>query len=241
VASRWLRSRGLDPATCAPLCRVLESSWPAWARSGEPPTPWIGKGYRLLLPVYDAMGELRSLRARAIRTDARPKELPPLGCRAAGYVFANRAAREALLSMAKCPRDFLIVEGTPDYMTWASRLPAAIDSTRPLGWAVIGLPGSGAWTRELADRIQDGSTVVIRTDPDDAGDRYAAIITDHLAGRCRVLCTDIAGRAARRAACASAAREGRPPGSGVRGRDENDLLRGGMLPADPRVGASAPP
>lgn len=229
VAARWLRSRGLDPVACAPLCRVITVGWPRWARSAK--GPWVSGPFRLLLPVYDARGALRSVRARRI-DDARPKEIPPLGCRASGYVFSNRVAVEMLRREAdEGPACVLITEGTPDYLTWATRL-------RGAPWAVLGLPGSGAWSPFLADRIPDGSEVVIRTDPDDAGDRYAGMIAGALGERCRVLVTDAGGRAARRAACAVAQREDRPPCSGSRGRDDNELLMAGELPMDPHDGAS---
>lgn len=220
-ARRWLHARGLDPLACSGLCRVIMSAWPSWARAGSPPRPWSASAYRLIVPVYDALGALRSLRARRVKGSSGPKELPPLGCRAAGYVYANRHAVAMLRGVpSTC---VLVVEGTPDYLTWSSRC----------RWPVIGLPGSGAWSRELADKIPDGAEVVVRTDPDDAGDRYAAIVAQHLADRCRVLVSDAAGRARRRALCVG----GR--GSGLRGEDENDRLRAGTLPADPREGCEA--
>lgn len=237
-AAAWLRSRGLDPAACDGLARVLYASWPAWARyQGR---TWLSQGYRLLLPVYDAAGALRSVRARQVtRGGEGPKSLPPTDHRSAGYVLANRGAVEMLRAgPGGAPARVVVAEGEPDYLTWASRL-------RSSSWAVLGLPGSGAWTRELADRIPSGSEVVIRTDPDAAGDRYAARIIEDLGGRCAVRVSHAEARRERGACgCRGCVLHGwrwstpcgRPQ---MRGEDDNALLMRGALPADPCEGTEA--
>jgi len=237
-AAAWLRSRGLDPAACDGLARVLYASWPAWARyQGR---TWLSQGYRLLLPVYDAAGALRSVRARQVtRGGEGPKSLPPSGHSTAGLVLANRGAVEMLRAgPGGAPARVVVAEGEPDYLTWASRLPAG-------AWAVLGLPGSGAWTADLAARIPAGSDVVIRTDPDAAGDRYAERIVEDLAGRCAVRVSHAASRRAR-AACGCRGcvlhgwRWSTPCGRDLsKGEDDNALLIRGALPADPREGTEA--
>lgn len=230
----WLRSRALDPAACLPLSRALRGPGPVWARyQGR---AWIELGNRLVLPVYDAAGALRSVRARLVTGGETPKSLPPCRHSTAGLVLANRGAVEMLRAGPEGPRArVLVTEGEPDYLTWASRLPAG-------AWAVLGLPGSGAWTADLAARIPAGSEVVIRTDPDAAGDRYAERIVEDLAGRCAVRVSHAASRRAR-AACGCrgcvlhgwrwSTPCGRPQ---MRGEDDNALLMRGALPADPREG-----
>jgi ABC-type ATPase involved in cell division len=46
---------------------------------------------------------------------------------------------------------------------------------------------SGSWNQAIADRIPDGSTVVIATHDDDAGDRYENKIIETLTGRVTLL------------------------------------------------------
>jgi len=75
----------------------------------------------------------------------------------------------------------VVAEGETDFLTWATRYgDAAEDAPGVLGlWA-------GSWTAEIAARIPDGARVVVRTDPDDAGDRYAARVWRELAARCKL-------------------------------------------------------
>jgi 5S rRNA maturation endonuclease (ribonuclease M5) len=215
--SAWLRSRAIDPAAVDAYgpARALPVGIdvPRWARyRGDAPEarPWNAIGYRCIVPLYDAAGELRSVRARQVGTprgDA-PKALPPVGYGLRGLVMGCPLG-SLLLALGAWPwwaeRRVVVVEGEPDFLTWAARGEGA----RTL--AVLGLPGAGTWTVELADRIPDGSTVIIRTDPDDAGDRYATEIATTLRGRCTVLESDVEGRAERRGAAAQreAERRGR--------------------------------
>ncbi len=208
ATAAWLTGRGLDPAAVdlRGLARALPSAavLPRWARyqgSRPSPLPWTTLGYRLLLPVYDAEGTLTSLRARRIEGSGEgdPKTAPPSGYAAGGLVMLDPLARLVLQTGGwpwTSPRRLLLVaEGEPDFLTWATQ-----GGTGVLVDAVVGLGGSGAWTRTLAERIPNGSTVVIWTDADDAGDRYAEMIAASLAGRCTVRESDVEGRTARRAA-----------------------------------------
>jgi hypothetical protein len=104
----------------------------------------------------------------------------------------------------------VISEGEPDFLTWASR------GTGARTLAVLGIAGAGTWTKEIADRIPDGSTAIVRTDQDDAGDRYAEQITASLWGRCAVLESDPEARRARRATRPEREREARKPGASAR-------------------------
>jgi hypothetical protein len=91
-------------------------------------------------------------------------------------------------------RQVVICEGEPDFLTWATHEPI------PRTVAVLGIGGAGQWSDEIADRIPDDSTVVLRTHRDDAGDAYALEIAASLRGRCNVLESDAKGREARRQA-----------------------------------------
>jgi DNA primase len=46
-------------------------------------------------------------------------------------------------------------------------------------WCVLGIV-SGSWTDELAQRVPAGTRVLIRTDADAAGDKYARRIAETL-------------------------------------------------------------
>jgi len=125
---------------------------------------------------------------RAIRIEGdedSPKRLPPAGHRAAGLVLADPLARLVLAGEARAswpakPR-IIVCEGEPDFLTWASRFSDA-DEAAP---AVLGVL-SGAWTLDHAAKIPDGGHVLIDTDHDQAGDKYAAAVASSLEARCTV-------------------------------------------------------
>jgi hypothetical protein len=214
----WLRSRAVDPALVdrLGLARALPvgctgSRWASYRGEAASPAPWAALGYRVIVPMYDAAGELRSMRARYIGPprDDLPKALPPSGHGCKGLAMACPLG-SVMLAVAGWPwwaeRRVVITEGEPDFLTWATR------GDIPRTLAVLGVGGSGQWTEALADRIPDDSIVIIRTDPDDAGDAYAAEIVATLRGRCRARESDAEGRAQRRRTKAErdAARRARP-------------------------------
>ena len=156
------------------------------------------------------------MRVRAVipgEADA-PKALPASGYTSKGVVMADPLA-SMMLALGAWPehaeRRVVITEGEPDFLTWASR------GVGQRTLAVLGLGGSGQWTEAIAARIPDGSTVILRTDPDDAGDRYAEEIAASLLNRCKVLESDPEGRRARRAARAAreAEKATRQPGENL--------------------------
>jgi len=204
AVAAWLRSRAVDPVLVdlLGLARALPAGvtgprWASYRGEAAAPAPWAALGYRVLVPMYDAAGELRSIRARHIgpARDDLPKALPPSGHGCKGLAMACPLG-SLMLAVAGWPwwaeRRVLITEGEPDLLTWATR------GDIPRRLAVLGVGGSGQWTEALADRIPDGSIVIIRTDPDDAGDAYAAEIVETLRGRCRAYESDPQGRAQRR-------------------------------------------
>ncbi len=180
-----LKGRGLDPAriTALDLARALphDMSVPNALRVGQ--RSWTDLYLRLILPTYGPSGALVAVRGRRIRTDpssGHAKELAPrLGAGSAkGHLFANPPARKLLELGTYNPLagPVVVVEGSPDFLTWATRRPDL---------PVLGL-WSGAWTPQLAARIPSGTTVVIRTHHDEKGDEYARVVHRSLHPRCPV-------------------------------------------------------
>jgi hypothetical protein len=135
----------------------------------------------VIVPVVDARGVMRSVRAIRVKEAETPKRLPPCGHRAAGLVLANGGARRMLaeqLGDLPSPLRIVIVEGEPDYLTWATRFSDA-DEDAPVVLGVV----SGSWTPEIATRIPWRARVVVWTHRDVAGDRYAANIAATLSAR----------------------------------------------------------
>lgn len=194
--AEWLRAqRGLDPAAiaAADLARALPGNAPlrAWSMFGG--RAWTDLGHRLVVPLVDAGGRVRSLIARfagakpgklKIRGELVevPKSLPPRQFARKGLVMANGRARR-MLERGAFDGDALdagrvvITEGEMDFLTW---------STEPLDAepTVLGIV-QGSWTADAAARIPDGATVLIATDLDADGDKYAATVTASLTGRAR--------------------------------------------------------
>jgi hypothetical protein len=165
------------------LARVLvrgAADHVAWAR------PFGG---RLLIPTYDAQGDVASFKARAIRAEQQPKELSPASqfTENAGAVFACPRARW-MLRAGEGSADYVrsnglvIVEGAPRWLAWATRFELDADDAPP----VIGI-FSGAWRPAFARRVPKGTRVLVVTDADDAGDRYFEAVRASLATHAHVV------------------------------------------------------
>lgn len=193
--SAYLRGRGLDPAAIEDLdlARALPAPprAPEWARCGR--AVWARSGHRLITPLFGATGELESVRARAVVAGAEKKALAPAGYQVGGLVFACPLARLMLAGAdlgdgtpaAELVRGvgLVVVEGDPDYWSWASRYGAGTSLERAP--AVVGVE-SGAWTDAIAARVPDGARVIVRTHLDEGGEKYAQKVAAALAGRCEV-------------------------------------------------------
>jgi len=187
----WLRDRALDPVRIedGDLARAIPTDLvvPRWARFQR--RPWPAQGYRCVVPMFDHGGLLRSVRARSVTVGDGPKALPPSGHSVAGLVMADLLGR-TILRTGRRPElwpDFvrlriIVTEGEPDFLTWATAFSEA-DLTAP---AVLGVV-AGSWTPDIADRIPDGSRVIVRTDHDAVGEKYACEIRETLGSRCLVL------------------------------------------------------
>lgn len=179
----WLASRGVDAnrVELSDLARALpaDATLPRWA-SWRGPMPrsrsWIELGHRVLFPMRDPTGAIRSVRAGRMGEGESPKRLPPSGCRASGLVMADEMAT-AMLVGSRIPKRVVITEGEPDFLAMATSRQVEVTG-------VIGIV-SGSWTPEFALRFPEGCgiEVIIWTDRDAAGDRYAAEIAPWLVQR----------------------------------------------------------
>jgi Toprim-like len=181
----YLRSRGVDVTVVdlRNLARVLSpsASLPTWARLRG---AWTATGHRVLVPLTDAQGAMRSLLGRSITPSGdAPKSVAPTGHARGGLVMACpvacRMLREPEVARAWV-RDaelrVVIAEGEVDFLVAASLYGDTHDA------ACVGI-FSGSWTAEHASRTPDGAVVVVATDHDPEGERYAAQIVDTFAGR----------------------------------------------------------
>lgn len=178
--SAYLESRRIDACAVAELdlARALPrgAELPAWGTFGG--RPWSATGHRLLVPLCDARGVRRSLLARRVVDADSPKSVSPKDHTRSGLLMADSAARD-LLARAAWPSwwpvrhraRLWVCEGEIDFLLAASLVSDAAE----LPPATVGIY-SGSWTPEMAARIPRGTEVVIATDPDAAGDKYAADI-----------------------------------------------------------------
>jgi len=181
----WLRSKRIDPVAVADadLARAipLGAALPSWAALRA--SSWADAGYRLVAPIVDAGGTVRSLRVRNV-LGGEPKSLAPRGYQSARLLFACNLTRQLLAAgtapewwLSRCGR-IEICEGEKKFLQRTTRFSDA-DECVP---AVIGIE-SGAWTGAFAARIPTGCTVFVATDPNGAGASYATKIVTSLHAR----------------------------------------------------------
>lgn len=187
----WFRdTRQIDPAKLigAIDLRYLRAApdrqsvpWAGFERDDGSFVSWFQRGFRILFPLYDAQGRLRSVIARRTRGTEGPKSVPPTQRSRTGFVLADINGQRLLAGELHVERgvrlDVVIAEGEADVCCWAIA-PAEDGAQR----AVLGVT-SGAWTSEIAARIPAGARVVIATDLDEPGDKYATQILRTLASR----------------------------------------------------------
>jgi hypothetical protein len=175
VAS-YLRARSLNPDVIdgRELARALpeRAALPRWAVCAG--GSWRTVGYKLVIPMFDANGEMRSVRVARVVDGDGPKRRPPFGHKASELVMVDLFGRAMLRSEFK-PYRVVIVEGEPDFLSRASVMNDAHGCT-------LGVV-SGSWTPAFAARIPLAGRVALRTDVDEAGDRYAAEIEASLKRR----------------------------------------------------------
>lgn len=178
AVKRILEQRGLEPREVDnyELAKAITSKqWlPQWATYQG--NTWRFSGHRLVVPVYDHDGIMRSVRAWDVEGKAEAKRLPPAGHKATGLAMGNSRA-VSLLSKKQGPCRIIVTEGEPDFLSASSK------------WFYIPVMGliSGTWSADFAAKIPLGSEVVVMTHHDKAGDKYAEIVKSTVKNRAVVL------------------------------------------------------
>jgi hypothetical protein len=185
----WFCYRYHSPSVCErielwDLARAVPAdlALPGWARSHC--GPWNRTGHRILFRLWDHTGQAVSLRARCVDPRGTPKSLAPSGFSVKGLVLADPLGVQLLSGVAPDwwePHEIIISEGEVDWATWASQQP----DVDPQGPACFGAT-AGSWSQDLADRMPDGATIVLRVHHDLPGRHYAEQIARTLRGRCRL-------------------------------------------------------
>jgi len=162
--------------------RVLpwDATCPAWAHCGE--RAWADSGHRLIVPLYDWQGRMRSVIGRSLERQPRVKSSGAKGFQRRGLVMAGTYGLEMLRvgPMAHMHRleqfRLSVYEGEVSFLRGISQAPydcVIEEDYRPAAFrGALGI-FSGSFTRDVASRVPSGSVVVLRTDDDEPGRKYA--------------------------------------------------------------------
>lgn len=126
----------------------------------------------LMFPLFNALGELRSLHARAISSSIEPKTRWPFQCSASGLLFADGVGLEFLRShgSAEATRGLegiFLAEGATDTLKLAQVLEGTAATMGVLGYVA----GSKRALAEIDWPL--GVPCIVATDDDAVGDKYA--------------------------------------------------------------------
>lgn len=155
----YLAKRGITETS--DMCRVVAGELPEWAVF-KPGYGWAESGHRLIFPLYNHEGRIKSFRARCVKEDSKLKNVNPKKYSSAGLCFANASGVKMLQTGAHA-ETVVFVEGEIDFLNACQR--ADKDT------AIFGLY-SGCWSAEHSARLNT-DRVVFLTDVDGPGDRYA--------------------------------------------------------------------
>ncbi len=172
--SECLRKRCIDPATVEErdLARAVPKTGrlPWWARYCGKAWNEAPQQYRLVVKMFGAAGRLESFHA-LVMADALGQRMLE------GSALGDGSPASQLV--ASC--GLWVMEGTPDFLTRATDFSEAAEDA-PAVLAIF----AGCWTEQIAARVPDGTLVAIDTHADAAGDRFAQLIADSFARRCKL-------------------------------------------------------
>jgi hypothetical protein len=169
-----------DCARALPVGLVV----PAWATYSS--RPWNETGHRLLVPLFDHLGTMRSLLARSVAPNPEKKSVGASGgYHRRGLIMAATFGRQLLVSgpvrgLHRTENFRLTVfEGEVDFLRGAA---SGADCELSDAVSACGFRGavgivSGSFTRDIAARVPRHTTIVLATDDDAQGDKYASDIT----------------------------------------------------------------
>lgn len=158
----WLDGLRLGEAPCA---RALPLGWlPPWSYG------W-SEAHHLVFALHDGSGRARNFLGRAVMSGAAKKSTAAANVRRAGLVLADQLGVDLLRGRYTGP--CVVVEGEKKLL-----ISEHLAGGR---WATIGT-GSGMWSDEIAAAVSRASRVLVSTDPDEAGVRYARRVVASVAG-----------------------------------------------------------
>ncbi len=149
----FLAQRGLERARELNLVGVVGSGMDLH----EAVSRWPRTGHQLIVPLYNELGTVANLQARAVRP-AQRKVLFPKGSSARGTLFANEAALDLLRDRGSHNGTVVVGEGLTDFLALACHTSHAVVAIPGIGSARNGL---GAWI--------GGLDVLLALDADTAG------------------------------------------------------------------------
>ena len=176
-AVAYVKSRGIvDPGKLEEwnLCRVLpknlKPNWTLHSPDGNAPRHWAETGHRLIFPLYEAKGQIRSVLARAIVPSERKSTTA--GPRS-GLILLDGVVLDWLRRYRPVVDDAVlhVMEGEIDFMLRCEAV-----QKEPLSHGVVGIT-SGAWKKAHAWKMPYPIHVRLDTDNDGQGDKYARDIT----------------------------------------------------------------
>jgi hypothetical protein len=147
-----------------------------------------------VIPLYDYLGDMRSLVGRSVEQAPRVKSVGAAGYQRRGLVMAATYAREMLVAgpgarMHRLEQFRLaLYEGE---INWLRGVANGADDVleedyRPAAFrGAIGI-FSGSFTRDVASRVPRKTDVRIRTDADEQGEKYAAELSGLLSSRATI-------------------------------------------------------
>ncbi len=165
----FMSGRGWFPPLLASLDLVRVTPlpdtflWPTWW-----PKAWTN-AYRVVMRAYSPRGEFVSIHGRSVVPDLTPKSRWPKGY-AAGHLFADARGVALLRGDAGDTSKAIIVEGMTDLIALTL---AVFDAKRTD--AILGITSGSTKALGLV-KWPPGIPVVILTDQDEAGEKYATEI-----------------------------------------------------------------